>query len=106
MHVYCWKEIEEWSCIRAVMCSCNVQDYITEELGNILSDVKANGVDIALRVTKEDFVKGGDAYLRKVASLQQYIFGAPFHKYFQALLSGNLAGLQPKIMHFFSNESM
>lgn len=88
------------------MCSCNVQDYITEELGNILSDVKANGVDIALRVTKEDFAKGGDAYLRKVASLQQYILGAPFHKYFQAPLSGSLAGLQPKIMHFFSNESM
>ena len=106
MHVYCWKEIEEWSCIRAVMCSCNVQDYITEELWNILSDVRANGVDIALRVTKEDFAKGGDAYLRKVASLQQYILGAPFHKYFQALLSGSLAGLQPKIMHFFSNESM
>ena len=45
-------------------------------------------------------------YLRNVASIQQYILGAPFHKYFKALQEEKLAGLPTKILHFSPNESM
>ncbi|KAK8811874.1 ARP2/3 complex 34 kDa subunit [Blastocystis sp. ATCC 50177/Nand II] len=96
IHVACWKEIED----------CGVQEYVREKLGDVLSDVNASGVDLALHITRDEFTKGGEDYLRNVASIQQYILGAPFHKYFKALQEEKLAGLPTKILHFSPNESI
>ena len=87
-------------------CSCGVQEYVKEKLGDVLSDDNNSGVDLSLHITKEQFTKGGEAYLRDVASIQQYILGAPFHMYFKALQEEKLAGLPTKVLHFSPNESM
>lgn len=106
IHVACWKEIEESLLVLLLICSCGVQEYVKEKLGDVLSDVNASGVDLALHITRDEFTKGGEEYLRSVASIQQYILGAPFHKYFKALQEEKLAGLPTKILHFSPNESM
>ena len=106
IHISCWKEIEELLLVLLLTCSCGVQEYVKEKLGDVLSDDNNSGVDLSLHITKEQFTKGGEAYLRDVASIQQYILGAPFHMYFKALQEEKLAGLPTKVLHFSPNESM
>ena len=47
-----------------------------------------------------------DAFLQKVASIQQYILGAPFYKYFKALSDNQATSLNPLILSYFPQEPL
>lgn len=47
-----------------------------------------------------------DAYLQKVASIQQYIVSAPFYHFFNALSNDQATTLQPKTLSYFPNEPL
>lgn len=54
-----WKDIEKWGSEMSVIISCGVKEYIKAQLGEVLQDTTVNGANLALRITKEDYQKGG-----------------------------------------------
>lgn len=96
--------------------SCDVEGYVKKNLGDVIRPSTKLHVNLYLEVPKSEYEKEGgmfmnpssskDAYLKKVASVHEYILAAPFYKYLKTLQEGNLSSLYPKIMSFYPHEPM
>lgn len=96
--------------------SCDVEAYVKKNLGDVIRPCTKLHVNLYLEVPKAEYEKEGgfppdigwplDSYLKKVASVHEYILAAPFYKYLKALQDGSLSSLYPKILSFYLHEPM
>ncbi|CBK24533.2 uncharacterized protein [Blastocystis hominis] len=90
----CWDDIKD----------CDVEAYVKKNLGDVIRPCTKLHVNLYLEVPKAEYEKEGDSYLKKVASVHEYILAAPFYKYLKALQDGSLSSLYPKILSFYLHE--